>query len=179
MPKAAKRAARRPFIDAVQAAELLNCDPRTARKMVEDGRLEGQKVRSANNKYFEWRIFSDQPRIEQAVAETAANAPVVPDFPAVDHDHRDRENAELRAQIAELCAEKAEQRARSAEAQNTQIVAALHAMNEVLGEFQKGASAAQKSNEHFQTGSATMSKVMSALLDTVALTNTPDSPEGI
>ena len=185
MAKAAGRVARRPFIDAAQAAELLGCDPRTARKMVCDGRLEGEKVRSANDRYFQWRIFTDQPVIQRAI-ESARVATVATAVPAPSEDRLAGENAELRAQLAELHAAQAEQRARSAEAQNAHIVAALHAMNEVLEQFQKGAELAQKSaelsqqsNAAFQAGSSTMSKVMGALLDTVALTSTPDSPEGL
>lgn len=185
MAKAAGRVARRPFIDAAQAAELLGCDPRTARKMVSDGRLDGERVRSANDRYFEWRIFTDQPVIERA-RESARATPVAEAPPATSGDRLAAENAELRAQLAELQAARAEERARSAEAQNAHILAALHAMNEVLDQFQQGAELAQKSaelsqksNAAFQAGSSTMSKVMSALLDTVALTNTPDSPEGI
>lgn len=181
MAKAAERTPRRPFIDAAQAAELLGCDPRTARKMITDGRLEGERVRSVNDRHFQWRVFVDQPLIAAAQATAAvsrASAAEVSDIRS-SGDALSRENAELRLQLAELRAAKAEGRARSAEAQNSQIVAALHAMNEVLGEFHKGAEFAQKSNDHFQAGSAAMSRVMSALLDTVASTNTPDSPEGI
>lgn len=181
MPKAAKRTGRRPFIDAAQAAELLRCDPRTVRKMVSDGRLEGAKIRSANDRYFEWRIFTDQPPIEQARA-----AGVSAQRPTASEERLARENAELRAQNAELRAQKAEELARSAAAQNAHLAAALNAMTEVLGEFQKGgelaqqgAELAQQGNTHLQTGAATLSKVMSALLDTVALNSVPDSPEGI
>ena len=42
----------------------------------------------------------------------------------------------------------------------------------VLGEFQQGTA-------RFQAGSVTMSRVMSALLDTLARNNIPDSPEGL
>lgn len=185
MPKAAKRTGRRPFIDAAQAAELLGCDPRTVRKMVSDGRLEGAKIRSANDRYFEWRIFTDQPPIEQAKSTGGAAAVSGAAAPPAE-DRLARENAELRALNAELRAERAEELARSAAAQNAQLAAALNAMTEVLGEFQKGgelaqrgAELAQQGNTHLQAGAATLSKVMSALLDTVALNSVPDSPEGI
>jgi hypothetical protein len=183
MAKAARRKPRRPFIDAAQAAKLLRCDPRTVRRMVTDGRLQGERARSANGHHSDWRVFADQPLIVQAreaaaAAFSAARTAEVSGSGATGGD-LSRENAELRMQLAEVLVVKAEERARSAEAQNSQIVAALHAMNEVLGEFQKGAELAQRSNEHFQSGSTAMSRVMSALLDTIASTNTPDSPEDL
>jgi exonuclease VII small subunit len=173
MAKADKRMQRRPFINAARAAELLGCDPRTVRKWVERGEIQGEKVPSINDRFIEWRIFTDQPLIEEAQAQAGASAA------PVESDRHTDEVAELRAQLAELRAQQAEERARSAEAQNTQVVAALHAMNEVLGEFQRGAELAQQSNTHFQSGSATMSKVMSALLDALAADSTPDSPAGL
>lgn len=90
-----------------------------------------------------------------------------------------RERAELRAQLAELRAERAGERTRAAVKektqladQNIQLVAALQAMTEVLGEF-------QQASQHFQSGSARLANVVSALLDTMTQANTPDSPEGI
>lgn len=147
------------------AARILRCRPVTVRRRVERGELGGGQKPSGK-----WYVYADQvgPSLSPAGTGTPAAA-----------DSLARENAELRAQLAELRAANAEDRARTAEAQNSQIVAALHAMNEVLGEFQKGAELAQKSNTHFQAGSAAMSNVMGALLDTVALTNTPDSAEGL
>lgn len=146
------------------AARILKCLPITVRRRVERGDLEGGQKRSGR-----WYVYADQvyptPARGRDARPTHAREP--------SDERLARENAELRAQLAELRAEKAEQRARSAEAQNTQIVAALHVMNEVLGEFHKGAELAQKSNTHFQAGSATLSKVVAALLDTVAVTNTP------
>lgn len=171
MSKAAKRTAPRPFIDAARAADLLCCDPRTVRKWVEDGRLEGEKVPSLNDRRFEWRIFVDQPQIAQVMARTEAHPAPRSETPA-SSDSSAREIAELRAQLAELRAERAEERARNAEDQNIQLVAAIQAMTDVLGEFQQG-------TQHFQSGSARLANVMSALLDTMAADNTPDSPEGI
>lgn len=171
MSKAAKRIAPRPFIDAARAAELLDCDPRSVRKWVEEGRLDGEKVPSLNGRRFEWRIFVDQPQIAQFTAGTGA--PTAPQPEALpSSDPLARENAELRAQLADLRAERAEERARIAEGQNIQLVAAIQAMTDVLGDFQQG-------TEHFQSGSARLANVMSALLDTMAANNTPDSPEGI
>ena len=170
MSKAARRTPPRPFIDAARAATLLGCDPRTVRKWVEDSRLDGEKVRSPNDRRFEWRIFVDQPRIA-AVMAPAATA-VAPVSGTQTPDSLARENSELRAQLAELRADGAEARARQAESQNIQLVAAIQAMTEVLGEFQQG-------TEHFQSGSARLSNVMSALLDTAAAANTPDSPAGL
>jgi hypothetical protein len=186
MSKAAKRPPRRPFIDAAHAAALLGCDPRTVRKMVSDGRLEGEKVPSVNDQRFEWRIYADQPGIERARSTEGAAA-------ASADASAGGDSSGLSGELAELRAATAEDRARRAEAQNTQLAAALEAMNEVLGEFQKAAELAQKtaelaresaeisqqSNTHFQSGSAAMSKVMSALLDTLAMNNIPDSPEGL
>lgn len=170
MSKAAKRAAPRPFIDAARAADLLDCDPRTVRRWVEDGLLEGEKVRSLNDRRFEWRIFVDQPRITPAIAPAEATA--APQAEALASDRLARENAELRAQLAELRAQKAEERASTAEGQNIQLVAALQVMTEALGDFEKG-------TEHFQSGSAGLSNVVSALLDTMTAANTPDSPDGL
>lgn len=170
MSKAAKRTAPRPFIDAARAADLLDCDPRSVRKWVEEGRLDGEKVPSLNGRRFEWRIFVDQPQIAQVMARTGAATAPQPE--ALPSDPLARENAELRAQLADLRAERAEERARIAEGQNIQLVAAIQAMTDVLGDFQQG-------TEHFQSGSARLANVMSALLDTMAVNNTPDSPEGI
>jgi hypothetical protein len=108
MAKAAKRASGRPFIDSAQAAELLRCDPRTVRKMVNEGYLSGEKCPSVNGLRIEWRIYVDQPLIAEAQAAAAAvsttpeatNPPgVVPDIAAPEID-------QLRAEVAELRVEK-------------------------------------------------------------------------
>jgi hypothetical protein len=153
------------------AARILKCLPITVRRRVERGELQGGQKRSGR-----WYVYADQ--VYAGPAAAALRDHTTKSSPPSD-ERLARENAELRAQIAELRAQRAEERARSAEAQNTQIVAALHVMNEVLGEFHAGSELAQKSNAHFQAGSATLSKVVSALLDTVAITNTPATPEGI
>lgn len=159
------------WVTTGEAARILRCRVGTVRSRIESGKIEGGQKPSGK-----WYVYADQvyPHSRPDTIRTGATQ-----TPPADQERLARENAELRAQIAELRAANSEDRARAAEAQNTQIVAALHAMNEVLGQFQKGAELSQGANTHFQAASSTMSKVMSALLDTVSLTNTPQSPEGL
>ncbi len=184
MAKAVKRGMRRPFIDAAQAAALLGCDPRTIRRSLEAGELEGYS--EPRKKQRRWFVYSDQPGIQRAMGLVVG--PTAEETRPSDM-HADRlalEVAELRAHKFELRAQTAEARARNAEAQNAHLVAALHVMNDVLGEFQKSGELAQKSGElarasnaHLQSGAAMMSKVMGTLLDSLSASNTPDSPEGL
>ena len=108
MVKAAKRTSLRPSIDSVQAAELLRCDPRTVRKMVDEGHLAGEKRPSVNGVRFEWRIYADQPLITEAQAAAAAvsTPPEAISPPTVYPDIAHLEIAELRAELAELRVEK-------------------------------------------------------------------------
>lgn len=109
MAKAAKCTSRRPFIDSVQAAKLLRCDPRTVRKMVVEGDLAGEKCPSVNDLRIEWRIYADQPLITEAQATAAAAVSTPPEStspPSMDPDVATPEVAELRAELAVLRAEK-------------------------------------------------------------------------
>jgi hypothetical protein len=109
MAKAAKRTSRRPFIDSAQAAELLRCDPRTVRKMVDAGHLAGEKHPSVNGLRTEWHIYVDQPLITEAQAAAAAAVSTPPEAtspPPVDPYSATREIAELRAELAALRGEK-------------------------------------------------------------------------
>jgi hypothetical protein len=161
----------RPCITTGEAARILKCRTVTMRRKIERGEVAGGQ--KPNGK---WYVYADR----SPFAGRAPSSPPSDLYGATAEQERlARENAELRAQIAELRATTAENRARHAEAQNSHILAALHTMNEVLGEFQKGAELAQQSNTHFQAGSATMSRVMSALLDSATVSNLPDNAEGI
>lgn len=106
MAKAAKRTSLRPSIDSVQAAELLRCDPRTVRKMVDGGHLAGEKRPSVNGVRFEWRIYVDQPLIAEAQAVAVSTPPEATSPPPVDPDVATPEIAELLAELAALRGEK-------------------------------------------------------------------------
>jgi hypothetical protein len=162
----------RPCMTTGEAARILKCRPVTMRRRIERGDIQGGQ--KPNGK---WYVYADRAPFARPHPAAVTQAPSA--AYSSEQERLARENAELRAQVAELRLATAETRARQAEAQNAQIVAALHVMNEVLGEFHKGAELAQQSNTHFQAGSATMSRVMSALLDTVAMTNLPENAEGI
>jgi hypothetical protein len=154
----------------------LQCLPITVRRRIERGELEGgQKL---NGK---WYVYADQVPGASLAAARGRKA-----TRAASEENLAREVNELRAQLAELRAERAEERARNAELeaerakeqarnaknQSLQLGSAILAMTEVLGEFQEG-------TERLQSGSARLSNVVNALLETITAASTPDSPEGI
>lgn len=155
----------RPCISTGDAGRILRCLPITVRRRVERGELEGGQRPSGK-----WYVYADQ--VTGVPVISARSTVAAAESTSIASERLARENAELRAQLAELRAERAEARVHSVENQNIQLVVAIQAMTDVLGEFQQG-------TEHFQSGSARLANVMSALLDTMATDNTPDSPKGI
>lgn len=169
----------RACISTGDAGRILQCLPITVRRRIERGELEGgQKL---NGK---WYVYADQvPGASLAAARSSLGRKATR---AASEETLAREVNELRAQLAELRAERAEERARNAELeaerakeqarnaknQSLQLGSAILAMTEVLGEFQQG-------TERLQSGSARLSNVVNALLETITAASTPDSPEGI
>ena len=171
MSRAAKRSPRRPFIDAKQAADLLGKDPRTVRKMVSDRRLEGESVRSANDGRSQWRIFTDQPAIQEArEAEVARQSPELSRTSAAAPPTAVREEA-LRREIA----------AREAKlADHEETIRQLTAAAALEAER---AESAHKVNEHLlnalveSRNASTKSLQISAIYrDLVATRYIPDDP---
>lgn len=155
----------RPCISTGEAGRVLRCLPITVRRRIERGELEGGQKPSGK-----WYVYTDQVPAAALVRARPGNTGA--DDAVAASERLARDNAELRAQLAELKAERAEERARTVADQNIQLIAAVQAMTEVLGEFQQG-------TEHFKSGSERLSNVVSALLETMAAFNTPDSPEGL
>ena len=141
----------RPVMTAREASRLLRKDPRTIKRMIENGELTGGAQPGAQRR--QWYVYADQ--FTQTAAQTALPPPVTSCDVAVDRDRLLQENLELRAELIStreayrlVLASQATTREALADYQRSvdEILAGANAFRDAATHFQSAVTGLQSSN---------------------------------